>query len=275
MRKIASPDELASELRSLLAYASGSRTADENPSRERIATRLRELAAGLVTATLHWEESNEGVHVTHVRHASGEKSIWAIFRAGWKGGSELWGLTVKTTDGAFDRKRKFGSLEIAQRFVVRLAKKPQGYELLKGILDSDFKHLSYDPLRSERLASGLRVAGDRESRDLAHFAESVFRKAERDREALDDQLADLDSRIVVWKIWGTFLDPDDPEAESEEWEGSFEVFPDGEGGGNYEVQIKGLHHSESRISQGSRPDAIVKDMAKAGYDVDSWDLQTG
>jgi len=39
MKKIASPDELASELRSLLAYAEG-----EQPSREKIASGLRGLA---------------------------------------------------------------------------------------------------------------------------------------------------------------------------------------------------------------------------------------
>ena len=38
----------------------------------------------------------------------------------------------------------------------------------------------------QRVAS--RVAGDRESRDLAHFTESEYRRAERDREALQEQL---------------------------------------------------------------------------------------
>lgn len=45
MKKIASPDELVSELQSLLAYASG-----EHPSREKLASGLRELAAALKTA---------------------------------------------------------------------------------------------------------------------------------------------------------------------------------------------------------------------------------
>jgi len=131
----------------------------------------------------------------------------------------------------------------------------------------------------EKLASGLeglakRVAGDRESHDHASVTENVDRKAERDKEALDEQLEALEDRIVEWKIWGKFLDPHDPEAEPEAWEGVLLVYPDLKGSGSYSVQVSGLHHSNSRISDGRNPNDIVKELAKRGYDVDNWDLQT-
>lgn len=106
MNKIASPQDLATELQRILAYAGQSQ-----PSRARIASALNELAdrvAAKTPAKLKGKKLDSAIEKAYYQHGSGVQidmmSIGKIFREGQKAYEGA--ATVEEADKALDEAMK-------------------------------------------------------------------------------------------------------------------------------------------------------------------------
>ena len=120
MQKIASPQELSAELHRLLAYCSGT----ERPSREKLASELRELA-DRVAGQIRWQERDDAKGhrwVADVADPNGDKWAWQIVE--FQGpGTLLYRVTVLDPDGQMLKwKKQPKTLKEAQKFAESWAK---------------------------------------------------------------------------------------------------------------------------------------------------------
>lgn len=127
MDKIASPQDLASELRALLA------SCQDGASREKLASELRGLAdrvAGFKVTPVDWTQKGD-TWLSKAKYADGQLHEWVIVKKGKK-------FTIKVEisqqgipEGTYTRKKDVDTLEQAQRFGARFINRADGNTLLK------------------------------------------------------------------------------------------------------------------------------------------------